>query len=161
MNKLTLLIGIPGSGKTTYANKNKKENEIILSSDTIRQELFGNESSQQDNELVFNTLYSKAREYLQKGTDVIIDATNINSYYRHQTLKHFKDLNIQKVAIVFDTPIKTCIQRDKKRNRTVGLAVIEKMISRYQVPTEQEGFDKIFIFANNELKPLNNNEKVY
>ena len=63
MNKLTLLIGIPGSGKTTYANKNKKENEIILSSDTIRQELFGNESSQQDNELVFNTLYSKEREY--------------------------------------------------------------------------------------------------
>ena len=147
MNKLTLLIGIPGSGKTTYANKNKKENEVILSSDIIRQELFGNESSQENNQLVFDTLYARARQLLKEGKDVIIDATNINAYYRHQTLKNFEDLNIERVAIVFDTPIQTCIKRDQKRKRTVGKAVIDKMISRYQAPSKDEGFDNIVIIG--------------
>ena len=147
MNKLTLLVGIPGSGKTTYANKNKKDNEVILSSDIIRQELFGNESSQENNKLVFDTLYARARQLLQSDKDVIIDATNINAYYRHQTLKNFEDLNIQRIAIVFETPTKTCIKRDQKRARTVGKAVIDKMISRYQKPTTEEGFDDIIILG--------------
>ena len=143
MTKLTLLVGIPGSGKTTYANKHKDKNEVILSSDLIRKELFGSEYSQENNELVFDTLYSRARENLINGTNVIIDATNINSYYRHATLKHFEDLDIERVAIVFEVPKNVCVKRDSKRSRTVGEKVIDKMISRYSRPTYEEGFDNI------------------
>ena len=46
--KLEILIGLPGSGKSTYC-KEKRElnsNSVYLSSDKIREELYGNESIQ-------------------------------------------------------------------------------------------------------------------
>jgi predicted kinase len=44
--RLILLCGIPGSGKTTYAKTNAFKDDIILSSDSIRKEFYGDESIQ-------------------------------------------------------------------------------------------------------------------
>ena len=46
--KLEILIGIPGSGKSTYAKEEHESNSnsVYLSSDKIREELYGNESVQ-------------------------------------------------------------------------------------------------------------------
>ena len=61
---LILLVGIPGSGKTTYAEKYIKENPnaVHLSSDKIRAELWGNEATQGDNNEVFSLMQSRATE---------------------------------------------------------------------------------------------------
>ena len=36
-----IMIGLPASGKDYYIEKYRKENEIVVSSDEIREELFG------------------------------------------------------------------------------------------------------------------------
>lgn len=143
MNVLTVLVGIPGSGKSTYVEKNKQPNEEVLSSDRIRKELLSGEEDQTNNKLVFDTLYARARDFLSQGKDVIIDATNISLFERRRVLQNFADMQLKRVAIVFETPVEVCIERDEKRQRTVGRAVIEKYARKYQKPRRSEGFDEI------------------
>ena len=140
---LTLLVGIPGSGKTTWANKRCRKNQVVLSSDLIRKELFNDETNQSNNKLVFKTLYDKAKTYLKNGTSVIIDATNATKADRKSALDHFSDLKIPVTAIVFTTPTEVCKIRDSKRQRTVGEDVINKFVQIYEKPTLSEGFNKI------------------
>ena len=121
MNTLTLLVGLPASGKSTYAReKMANDNTIILSSDELRKELLGDENCQKNNDLVFKTLYKRAKEFLQNGKNVVIDATNINLKARRSALSHFEKMSIRREAIVFATPFEVCIERDKQRSRTVG-----------------------------------------
>ena len=58
----TMIVGIVGSGKSTYAKQLAEEiNAIICSSDAIREELCGDENSQDNNDEVFKILHSKTK----------------------------------------------------------------------------------------------------
>ena len=146
MNKLYVLVGLPASGKSTYAReKLANEETIVLSSDQMRKELLGDEKDQTNNDLVFRTLYARAKQYLQDGKNVVIDATNINIKARRSLLSNFVKMPIERIAVVFATPFETCIERDKWRERTVGEEVIKKFLYRFEIPMEYEGFDKVDI----------------
>ena len=71
--KLIILVGIPGSGKTTYANNYMvlNSNTIHLSSDAIRKELYGDENIQGDPAEVFSLMQKRAVEALNDGYNVI------------------------------------------------------------------------------------------
>lgn len=79
MRTVTFLIGVSASGKSRYAEK-LTSGEVVLSSDQIRLELFGNltRQSPQDHEEVFRLLQSRMFEYLESGFDVILDSTNLS-----------------------------------------------------------------------------------
>ena len=144
--KLIILVGIPGCGKTTYANKFlRKKNTFVLSSDTIRKQVFGDENAQYNNKLIFSILFKRARSKLKQGMNVVIDATNISSATRKETLAYFSDLDLQKIATVINAPIEVCISRDQKRTRSVGEEGVMKLAGRYEPPTLEEGFDEINI----------------
>lgn len=145
MTTLTLMVGIPGSGKSTYTKTKMDRKSKILSSDAIRKELFGSESDQDHNDVVFSTLHERARQLLIDGKDVVIDATNNNKANRQRTLSHFKDLNIKRRAIVIETPVDVCIKRDSSRFRTVGETVIQEFAESFEYPTKAEGFNDIII----------------
>lgn len=68
--RLILLCGIPGSGKTTYAKTNAFEDDVILSSDSIRKEFYGDESIQKNPVEVFTTMQKRAVEALNDGRTV-------------------------------------------------------------------------------------------
>lgn len=140
---VTLLVGIPGSGKTTWANNNHKENEVVLSSDLIRKELFNDETNQENNKLVFTTLYKRARNLIKQGKSVIIDATNVTVNDRARALNNFAGLDVYKIAIVFKTEPDICKVRDKLRARTVGEEVINKFVEKFTNPKSEEGFNEI------------------
>ena len=90
MNTLTLLVGLPASGKSTYAiERLANDSTIILSSDELIKELFCDENCQENNGLVFKTLYKREKEYLQNVKNVVIDATNINLKERRSDLSQF------------------------------------------------------------------------
>ena len=77
--KLEILIGLPGSGKSTYCKEKRESNSnsVYLSSDKIREELYGNESIQGNPAEVFTLMQSRAIEALKNGIDVFYDATNL------------------------------------------------------------------------------------
>lgn len=146
MNKIYTLIGIPGSGKSTIAKKYLSHCEII-STDEIRKELFGSAEIQDKGWLVFQTAYSRVANTLEKGKDVVFDATNLTKKDRKKILK-FEAIHI---AIVMLTPIDICKQRNASRERKVPEEVIDRMSNKFTIPDALEGFTYIY-FADENVK---------
>ena len=69
MNKpiFIMMVGLVGSGKSTYAKQLSDDiNAIICNSDAIREELCGDENSQDNNDEVFKILHSRIKEHLKR-----------------------------------------------------------------------------------------------
>ena len=155
MAKLIILCGLPGSGKSHYAEEFKtiddtfyKGNTVIHSSDAIREELFGDPSFQGDNAKVFELMHKRVKADLQAGKTVIYDATNVTRKARRGAinLAHPTNDTIE-CHIVWAEP-EECLRRDSLRDRKVGPAVIDKMLRRWQSPWLDEGFDEVKIILN-------------
>lgn len=146
---LILLVGIPGSGKTTFAEKYIKEhpNTVHLSSDRIRAELWGNEATQGDNNEVFSLMQSRAIEALNNGQSVVYDATNITRKDRSYIISLCPKFARIECYIIWAS-IETCIKRDAARERTVGKEVINRMLKRFQSPWYDESIDEIKVVWN-------------
>lgn len=140
---LTILIGAPGSGKSTYASKTKDNNTVVLSSDGIRKILYGSEEDQTHNSEVFNTLYECMTNACDEKFDIIFDATNVTKKSRARAIKIAKLFDYKIKAVVFDISYAGCCERNSKRERKVPEKVIRKFITSFQFPTEEEGFDEI------------------
>lgn len=149
-----MLVGLPGSGKTYYANNciSKKENTTILSSDEIRKVLLGSEDAQWGNSIVFDAMNRAAIENLKQGRDVIYDATNINSKRRMVLLEQIKKEVKEDVffkATILATPYEICVGRQQKRERKVPEEIINRMIKNFEIPYYEEGWNAIITIYSN------------
>lgn len=143
---MTMMVGLVASGKSTYAEKLAKETDaIVLSSDDIRWELFGDETDQKHNQKVFQELHKRAKEYLHNGRNVILDSTNISSKRRRAFLNELKKIDCVKNCIIMATPYEQCLKNNRNRARQVHEWVIERMYRKWQTPAMFEGWDDICI----------------
>lgn len=156
MSKLYVMCGIPGSGKSTHAQKIKEQEEAsgtkcyVLSSDDYRKKMLGDESDQTHNNEVFTKLYEDMRRYLAAGSSVIVDATNTTLKARRRILseankppsKAIYD-SITKVCVVVNETTHQCVLQDAERERSVGIDVIYKFVKTFQCPQIFEGFNII------------------
>ena len=147
----TMFVGLQGVGKSFEAQKllHNNSNTILLSSDDIRKELYGNEAVQTDPSRVFDLMLKRARTALQNGQSVIYDATNINRKKRTHTLRQLPPC--RKVAMIVWEKLETCITNDKSRERCVSSEVIERMLNNFQPPYYDEGFDEIILITKDAL----------
>mgnify|MGYP002762276695 FL=1 len=147
---LILLCGIPGSGKTTYAEKIKNSYTYHLSSDAIRKELYGDENIQGNPSDVFALMQDRAIMLLNNGFDVIYDATNITRKDRASIIAKCPKVAQIECHIIW-APIETCIERDSARERTVGKEVIDRMLKRFQPVFYDEGINEIKVILPDEF----------
>ena len=146
---LYMLIGLPASGKTSFAKQYSADNVIHISSDAIRKELYGSEEVQDNPNKVFSIMFHRTIDNLLKGNNVIYDATNISRKYR---MAFLRDLDaalgdftskVTIIGVVFAVPINVCLDRNLARSRSVPEDVIYRMYRNFQVPSVYEGFDHI------------------
>ena len=143
---MTMMVGLPASGKSTYAKEIAKENNaIVLSSDAIRWELFGDETDQGHNQKVFQELHKRAKEWLCAGRDVVYDATNISSKRRRAFLNELTKIDYIKNCVIIATPYEQCLKNNRDRARQVPEWVIERMYRKWQTPHWFEGWDNVTI----------------
>ena len=115
MNICLVLVGISGSGKSTYSDYLRRVGFEVFSSDEIRKELWGDENDQKNPSEVFNTLHRRILSALKEGKNCVYDATNISAKKRAAFIRMVKGSNINcKFAcrILAATP-KECIERDR------------------------------------------------
>ncbi len=159
MGKLIMMVGLPASGKSTYAKELARTHAeaFVFSSDDYRERLLHDVNDQSQNELVFQTLYADARKCLEQNCTAIIDATNISRKSRRRCLEKFKDMDIIRECCIIPTFFNVCIDRDENRERTVGKDVIMKFARSFEVPMPFEGFDDIYVPAGLDYKYVQDN----
>lgn len=139
-----MMVGIPGSGKSTAAAKLQEEYLAeVHNADSIREELYGDASIQGDGKEVFGLLYSRARADVSIGCPVILDNCNVSRRDRKRAMKQFRNKNVRFIAVCVDTPVDECLRRNQTRDRVVPEWVINRAASRYKVPSLNEGFVEV------------------
>ena len=146
MVKCFVMVGLVGSGKSYYAKKLVTEyNAEIFSSDSLREEMFGDVDNQTNNDILFKELHKRIRECLASGKNAIMDATNINYKRRMEFLKSLNKIPCEKIAILMATPYEVCLERNAQRERRVPEHVIKRMYMNFNIPYWYEGWDDIQI----------------
>ncbi len=146
MSEFIMMVGMIGSGKSTEAKCYEEDKGYIVhSSDAMREELFGDVTDQSNNPKVFSELQKRIIKDLKDGKNVIMDSTNISYKRRMEFLRKIKDIKCTKKAILMATPFNDCVDRDKKRDRTVGAGVVKNMYLNFNIPQYFEGWDEIEI----------------
>jgi predicted kinase len=153
MAKFLMLIGLPGSGKSTWSAlyKSKNPNTAIISSDAIREEVFGDVNDQTHNAEVFEIMKTRTFDFLNSDIDVIYDATNLNSKRRINFLKGLPD-NTIKIAVLFAVAFNLCKEQNEMRERVVPEDVMNRMYKSFQIPSKYEGFSNIILVGSPEYK---------
>ena len=147
-NTIYIAVGLPGSGKSTYAKNFIKDKNIeYLSSDELRAVFGKSEDDQTVTPLVFGHIKRKVDEYLKNGKNVLVDATSVNRRERSDYINTAKKYGAKVIALVFKMDRQGLIDRNKKRGEQGGRVVpdwvIDKMLSKYEEPSTSEGIDEV------------------
>lgn len=146
MSIFVMMVGVPYSGKTTYAKKLKEQGYIVHSSDDIREELFGNiVTTKEQNEIVFNELNKRVKKDLSEGKNTVYDATCISYKRRQAFLQEIKKYNPYTKCVFMAIPRDVLLERRKHRDRIVPVDIIDKMLKTIYIPQYYEGWDEIEI----------------
>ena len=116
---LVLLVGVSGSGKSTFAARHFASTEV-LSSDVFRGLVSDDPNSQDATADAFDALHHLAGIRLRRGRLTVIDATNTQHASRAGLLALAREHDVLAVAIVLDLPEKLCAARSAFGPKVVG-----------------------------------------
>ena len=149
-HKLYVMIGVPGSGKSTYiAEKLKGVN--VVSRDAIRFSMISNKDDyfSKENE-VWDEFIQQIKDSLIVNAETVADATHLNMKSRAKLFralgKSLKDVDL--IAIYIKTPTNVCIARNENRTDLayVPISAIRRMANQVEEPDPEEGWNYIFIY---------------
>lgn len=144
------LVGVPASGKSTWVTQQDLVKDFVYVSSSLYVE---------DEAFKAGTTYSEIFSSSIKGAivkmledvewavtlqrDIIWDQTSTTSASRVKKFKFTPDY--KKVAVVFKTPDaeEHSARLASRKDKQIPKDVIEKMISEFEIPTLEEGFDEI------------------
>ena len=149
MVKLMFLCGVQGSGKSTFA----KTQRVLINGEIVATDGIRKKYPELEEKDVFPKAYEVATDYLNNGTSVIFDATNITKDVRINNLtnilKNVK-VEVETSIVVFRINKEECKRRVNIRNSLPGeffipLEVIDDYYNKFEPVGEEEGFNNVYI----------------
>ena len=137
---LVVLVGAAGSGKSTFAARHFRPDEI-LSSDAFRAAISGDAADQSVSPAAFKALHAALDRRLLDRRLTVVDATNLTVRARRAIVSRAAAAGIPAIAIVLDLPDAVVLARNAARGDRV---VPEDVVRRHLGEVDR-------IVANGEL----------
>ncbi|MBO0811439.1 MAG: polynucleotide kinase-phosphatase [Microlunatus sp.] len=150
---LVVLVGISGSGKSTFARAHFRPTEVI-SSDFCRGLVADDENDQSATADAFDVLHYIVGTRLRRGLLTVVDATNVQRGARDSLIRLAKSHDVLVDAVVIDVPQAVAIERNAQRpERAFGRRVIERQHSdlmRSLGRLKREGFRRVHVLRGTD-----------
>lgn len=132
--EVVLLIGIPGSGKTTFYRQRLAATHAHVSKDNFR--------NNRDPKRRQAQLLTAA---LEAGKDVVVDNTHVTPAARQEAISIAKQFHAKVIGYVFDVEPHEALRRNRLREGKARVpdVAIYTMAARYEPPRKGEGFDEL------------------
>lgn len=155
MYKLFVFMGYPGSGKSYISKKMAShESDLYLSSDELREELFGFRDQDHNKEL-FEELYRRLLEHKDVG-DVYMDATNLSRKDRLRVLSQVqRKYELHLICVL--RPIDEIVEVNNARQGEEHIPddIFKRILGKFQLPILEEGWDDIqYYFNTTKFSPV-------
>lgn len=149
------LIGMPASGKSTFAQwLQRQTGAMIISTDETRQELYGDAQIQGAWADIETEVLKKIRGAIAEQQPIIYDATNTNYGWRRDFLCRCPSMTW--VAWWINVPVEICLARNQRRSRLVPPEIIQHMATElhHNPPSNGEGFLETITLHDTDLVTL-------
>ena len=162
MNKrLFLMMGIPGSGKSTFVRKRRDifDNPIVVSRDKIRFSLLeeGDEYFSKEDEVLEEFTKQIVESLSRPMGDTIVDATHLNGGSRRKILNLITRAggSYDEVRVIWlRTPLDVALKRNAKRTGRAFVPedAIKNMYNSLTKPAIEEGIDWLYTVTSKGIK---------
>jgi len=151
MKKLYVLVGVPGSGKSTWvANQDWAQNCAYISTDKIVDDCakkLGKTYSEVFDDVMpdaVNIMVSEVVLAREQGRDIIWDQTSTTVASRKRKFNMLPDYYA--IAVVFRCPDADELARRllNRSGKLIPVDVLHSMITNFEIPSEEEGFKEIW-----------------
>ena len=145
--KILVLQGVPASGKSTFARSLvlKDKSYVIVSRDAIR-EARGEYWIPEHEDYISDIEEFEIRSAIKHNLNPIIDATNLNPKTIAKWKNLAEELNVNIEFKMFEIDFAIALERDSKRERSVGKKVLERFFRDY-FPNQLKAY-----YTDNRLK---------
>lgn len=151
MPTLYMLVGVPASGKSTWAKQNRGDALVASSDDYIEKqaEKMGTTYSDVFDDYIKaanNHAIETARRAFSDKLDLIWDQTNLTKNGRRNKLKMVPK-DYKKIAVFFPTPHIDVLKNrlGNRPGKNIPDYVINTMIKTIEKPTTDEGFNEVIV----------------
>jgi predicted kinase len=124
---LIVTVGVPGSGKSTVIARAASSGIPVVSSDSVRAELNGDATCQDQADVVWALVHARLAEHLAHGS-VLLDATNVDPAHRAPLLAIAAAAGATPVAWRLTTWHRTARKANLRRTRVVPAEIMDRMI---------------------------------
>ena len=155
------MVGVSGSGKSTWVNSHKEY--VVCSTDSIIEQLaqsmgvsyteaFNYIQNKKKFDYITTKFFEKIHECILNDKDFVIDRTHLKRNIRISLINELRTFAIENkkhlelFAVSFELPKNTIFERLKNREKTgkfIPKEVILEQINSFDIPTIDEGFDEI------------------
>jgi polynucleotide kinase-phosphatase len=150
---MVLLVGVSGSGKSTFARQHFAPFEV-LSSDYCRGLVANDELDQSATADAFDVLGYIAGTRLRRGLLTVVDATNVQPKARAELVRLAKEHDVLVDAIVLDVPEAVAVERNLARtDRDFGAHVVRRQgreLRRSLGRMRREGFRRVHVLSGTD-----------
>jgi len=154
---LVLLVGPSGAGKSTLAAKHFRPTEV-LSSDAFRRLVSDDAGDQSATADAFEALRLVAARRLGRGRLTVVDATNVQSWFRAPLVALARAHHLPCVALVLEAPEELCQERNRLRpDRRVDPEVVRRQRAQMQQSMStlmREGFRQVHLLTPEMIEVL-------
>jgi len=145
MQKIIMMRGLPGSGKSSWVKAFIKEHPefIRVNKDDIRAMIGYTTYNKKKETYTVDCEYRCAEKAVYAGYSVIVDDTNYNPFHEKKYRKLAEKYGTEFEIHEMDTPLDVCIERDALRENPVGEEVIRNMAQKWSVINTEEAKEGI------------------